>query len=144
MITISKVWITRGASLPAQPDTPMPPDQVTCLPEASGIFHHGLSVRCVQMKGVNNLPNRTLPVAGTSGSTEQVWGLPEQDWIYGRLRRLKFPTVVSTTKYSLTAIPNRATTLACSNMHNQLGLIMLHRDHPSASNGISLMPAPAS
>ena len=40
-------------------------------------------------KGVDNLLNRTLPAAGTSGSTKQVWGLPEQDSIYGRLRRLK-------------------------------------------------------
>src|SRR3990170_5280198 len=51
-------------------------------------------------KGVNNLLNHTPPVAGTSGSTNQVWGLPEQDSIYGRLRRLKFPATVSTTKYS--------------------------------------------
>src|SRR3954464_13675844 len=39
-------------------------------------------------KGVDNLLNRTLPMAGTSGSTKQAWGLPEQDSIYGRLRRL--------------------------------------------------------
>ena len=50
----------------------MPPDQVACLPDASGIFHHGLSVRCV-LGGVDNLLNRTLPAAGTSGSTKQVW-----------------------------------------------------------------------
>ena len=39
-------------------------------------------------KGVDNLLNHTLPMAGTSGSTKQVWGLLEQDSIYGRLRRL--------------------------------------------------------
>ena len=39
-------------------------------------------------KGVDNLLNRTLPEAGTSGSTKQVWGLLAQDSIYGRLRRL--------------------------------------------------------
>src|SRR3954470_10006525 len=38
-------------------------------------------------KGVDNLLNRTLPAAGTSGSTRQVWGLLEQDSICGRLRR---------------------------------------------------------
>ena len=38
---------------------------------------------------VDNLLNRTLPVVGGSGSTKQVWGLLEQDSIYGRLRRLK-------------------------------------------------------
>ena len=37
---------------------------------------------------VNNLLNHTPPTVGTSGSTKQVWGLPEQDSIYGRLRRL--------------------------------------------------------
>ena len=41
-------------------------------------------------KGVDNLVNRTLPTAGTSGSMKQVWGLPEQDSIYGRLRRFKY------------------------------------------------------
>ena len=41
-------------------------------------------------KGVDNLLNCTLPAAGTSGSTKQVWGLLEQDSIYGRLRRLKY------------------------------------------------------
>ena len=35
-----------------QPETPMPPDQVACLPDAAGIFHHGLSVRCVPRKGL--------------------------------------------------------------------------------------------
>ena len=39
-------------------------------------------------KGVDNLLNYTLPLAGTSGSMKQVWGLLEQDSIYGRLRRL--------------------------------------------------------
>ena len=34
-------------------------------------------------KGVDNLLNRTLPMAGTSGSTKQAWGLLEQDSIYG-------------------------------------------------------------
>ena len=67
----------------------MPPDQVACLPDASGIFHHGLSVRCVLGK-VDNLLNRTLPTAGTSGSTKQVWGLLAQDSIYGQLRRFKY------------------------------------------------------
>ena len=52
----------------------MPPDQVTCLPVISGIFHYGLSVRCVQGK-VDDLLNRTRPEAGTSGSTIQVWGV---------------------------------------------------------------------
>ena len=41
----------------------------------------------VCLKGVDNLLNRTLPAAGTSGSTRQVWGLLEQDSVYGRLRR---------------------------------------------------------
>ena len=59
----------------------MPPDQVACLPEASGIFHHGLSVRCVLWKGGDNLLNRTLLAVETSGSTKQVWGLLEQDSI---------------------------------------------------------------
>src|SRR3990170_2567031 len=34
-----------------------------------------LYVVCAR-KGVNNLLNHTTPVAGTSGSTNQVWGLP--------------------------------------------------------------------
>src|SRR3954467_9112152 len=37
---------------------------------------------------VINLLNHTPPTVGTSGTTKQVWGLPEQDSIYGRLRRL--------------------------------------------------------
>ena len=42
----------RGATpLQLQPETPMPPDQVTCLPVINGIFHYGLSVRCVQERG---------------------------------------------------------------------------------------------
>ena len=45
--------------------------------------------------GVDNLLNRTLPTAGTSGSTKQVWGLLEQDSIYGRLRRFKYSCMVS-------------------------------------------------
>ena len=72
-----------------QPETPMPPDQVACLPDAADIFHHGLSVWCVLERGCNLL-NRTLPMAGTSGSTEQVWGLLEQDSIYDQLRRFKY------------------------------------------------------
>ena len=44
----------------------------------------------VCLKGVDDLLNRTLPVAGTSGSTKQVWGLLEQDSIYDRLRRLYY------------------------------------------------------
>ena len=55
-------------------------------------------------KGVNNLLNHTLPEAGTSGSTKQVWGLPEQDSIYGRLRRLMFLVMVSTTKIILSTV----------------------------------------
>jgi len=43
---------TRGATPSATTETPMPPDQVACLPEASGIFHHGLSVRCVLGNGL--------------------------------------------------------------------------------------------
>ena len=42
----------RGAPSRSQPETPMPPDQVACLPDAAGIFHHGLSVRCVPRKGL--------------------------------------------------------------------------------------------
>jgi hypothetical protein len=43
----------RGATpLRLQSETPMPPDQVTCLPGATGIFHYGLSVRCVPRKGL--------------------------------------------------------------------------------------------
>ena len=38
-------------------------------------------------KEVDNLLNRTLLAVETSGSTKQVWGLLEQDSIYGRLRR---------------------------------------------------------
>ena len=38
--------------------------------------------------GVNNLLSRTLPVAGTSGSMKQVWGLPEQDSIYGQTQEV--------------------------------------------------------
>ena len=68
----------------------MPPDQVACLPATTGIFHHGLSVRCVCWKEVDNLLNRTLLAVETSGSTKQVWGLLEQDSIYGRLRRFKY------------------------------------------------------
>ena len=30
----------------------MPPDQVACLPATTGIFHHGLSVRCVLGQGL--------------------------------------------------------------------------------------------
>ena len=54
-----------------QPETPMPPDQVACLPDAAGILHHGLSVRCVLWKGVDNLLNHTLSPAGTSGGTDK-------------------------------------------------------------------------
>src|SRR3989337_3914706 len=91
-----------------------------------------LYVVCAR-KGVNNLLNHTLPVAGTSGSTNQVWGLPKQDSIYGRLRRLKyFLQWLAQQSILSTAIPNRATTLACFNMHNQQDMIMLQCDHPSA------------
>src|SRR3990170_6440934 len=103
-----------------------------------------LYVVCAR-KGVNNLLNHTPPVAGTSGSMNQVWGLPEQDSIYGRLRRLKyFLQWLAQQSILSTANPNRATTLACSNMHNKQGMVTLQRDHPSVGNGISLMPAPAS
>src|SRR6187401_2952809 len=81
-----------------QPVTPMPPDPMTGFNPPSWInLIMALCTVCAR-KGVNNLLNHTLPVAGTSGSTKQVWGLPEQDSIYGRLRRLMFPAVVSTTK----------------------------------------------
>ena len=63
----------------------MPPDRMT------GFNGHGTLIPAplygVCLKGVDKLLNRTLPVAGTSGSTKQVWGLLEQDSIYGRLRR---------------------------------------------------------
>src|SRR4051812_5488842 len=48
-----------------------------------------LCTMCAKTR-VNNLLNHTLPTAGTSGSTKQVWWLPEQDSIYGRLRRLRY------------------------------------------------------
>ena len=73
----------------------MPPDQVACLPDAASIFHRGLSVRYVIEQGSKNLLNRTLPVARTRGSTEQVWGLLEQDSIYGRLGRFQLYYMVS-------------------------------------------------
>ena len=50
-------------------------------------------------KGVANLLNHTLLVAGTSGSTKQVWGLLEQDSIYGRLRRFKYSLYDKHNKY---------------------------------------------
>src|SRR3954469_18103825 len=50
-------------------------------------------------KGVDNLLNRTLPMVGTSGSTKQVWGLLEQDSIYGQLRRLKLYLLDKHKKY---------------------------------------------
>ena len=37
----------------------MPPDQVACLPATTGIFHHGLSVRCVLGQGLTTY--RTVP-----------------------------------------------------------------------------------
>ena len=40
-------------------------------------------------KEVDNLLNRTLLAVETSGSMKQVWGLLEQDSIYGRLGRFK-------------------------------------------------------
>ena len=98
--------ITRVHSLSAsrQPETPMPPDPMTGFsPPSWKTLIVALCTVCAR-KGVNNLLNHTLPEAGTSGSTEQVWGLPEQDSIYGRLRRLMFPAGVSTTKYSFNSI----------------------------------------
>ena len=53
-------------------------------------------------------------MAGTSGSTNQVWGLPEQDSIYGRLRRLSFPAVISTIKFL--GSTQQGHHLACTNM----------------------------
>ena len=69
-------------------------------------------------KGVNNLLNHTLPVVETSGSTIQVWGLLEQDSIYGRLRRLRFPAGLSQQNlFSQQFHQDRATTLACFHIY---------------------------
>ena len=98
----------------SQPETPMPPDQVACLPDAAGIFH-----TVYARTGVDDLLNHTLPTAGTSGSTKQVWGLLEQDSIYGRLRRLKDSLHDMYNKYIST---NRITThytLPCHTGHSR-------------------------
>ena len=93
-------WITRVSSLSATTGNTHAPGP-SGMP-TSGHWYLPLWPLCMvcARKGVNNLLNHTPPVAGTSGSTNQVWGLPEQDSIYGRLRRPKFPAVVSTIKCS--------------------------------------------
>jgi len=101
--------ITRVLSLSAsrQPETPMLPDPMTGFsPWPLVTLIVALCTVCAR-KGVINLLNHTLPEAGTSGSTIQVWGLPEQDSIYGRLRRLMFPAVISTTEFPLTISPGQ-------------------------------------
>ena len=60
-------------------------------------------------------------MAGTSGSTKQVWVLLEQDSIYGRLRRLK---------YSLHDYHNQYTSTNRQNHHSSY-LIMPYRTQPS-------------
>ena len=66
----------------------MPPDPMTGFNPRPWDPHRG-PLYSVCRKGVNNLLNHTLPVPGTSGSTNQVRGLLEQDSIYNRLRRFK-------------------------------------------------------
>ena len=55
----------------SQPETPMPPDRMTGFNPWPWDPHHGLSVRCVLWKGVDNLLNHTLSPAGTSGGTNK-------------------------------------------------------------------------
>ena len=68
---------------------------------------------------VNNLLNRTPPTVGTSGSTKQVWGLPEQDSIYGRLRRLMSSPHDMHIKYISTDEITTHYTLLCHTGHNR-------------------------
>ena len=49
----------------------MPPDRMTGFNPWPWDPHHGLSVRCVLWKGVDNLLNHTLSPAGTSGGTDK-------------------------------------------------------------------------
>jgi hypothetical protein len=66
----------------------MPPDPMTGFsPRPVEILIVALCVVCT-WRGVNNLLNHTLPVAGTSDSTKQVWGLLEQDSIYGQTQEV--------------------------------------------------------
>ena len=68
---------------------------------------------------VNNLLNHTPPTVGASGSTKQVWGLLEQDSIYGQLWRLISSLHDMYNKYIST---NRITThytLLCHTGHNR-------------------------
>ena len=55
----------------ATTETPMPPDRMTGFNPWPRDLHHGLSVRCVLWKGVDNLLNHTLSPAGTSGGTDK-------------------------------------------------------------------------
>ena len=68
---------------------------------------------------VNNLLNHTPPTVGTSGSTKQVWGLPEQDSIYGRLRRLTSSLHDMYIKYISTDEIITHYTLLCHTGHNR-------------------------
>ena len=68
---------------------------------------------------VNNLLNHTPPTVGTSGSTKQVWGLPEQDSIYGRLRRLMSSLHDMYNKYISTEEITTQCTLPCHTGHNR-------------------------
>ena len=70
-------------------------------------------------KGVDDLLNHTLPAAGTSGSTKQVWGLLEQDSIYGRLRRFINSLHDMYNKYISTNKITAQYTLPCHTGHNR-------------------------
>ena len=112
-----KVTLPLGITTAGNTHAPWPDDWVQS--RALETLIKALCTVCAR-KGVNNLLNHTLPEAGTSGSTKQVWGLPEQDSIYGRLRRLMFPAVVSTTKHSFTVSPGQG--------HNPCLLPQISRD----------------
>ena len=70
-------------------------------------------------KGVDDLLNRTLPAAGTSGTTRQIWGLLEQDSIYGRLWRLISSLHDMYIKYISTDEITTHYTLLCHTGHNR-------------------------
>ena len=70
-------------------------------------------------KGLDDLLNRTLPAAGTSGSTRQVWGLLEQDSVYGRLRRFINSLHDMYNKYISTNTINTHYILPCHTGHNR-------------------------
>ena len=73
----------------------------------------------VCLKGVEDLLNCTLPAAGTSGSTKQVWGLLEQDSIYGQLWRFIISLHDMYNKYISTIRITAHYTLLCHIGHNR-------------------------